>query len=235
MTVTLIQKQMKTFVRAFSVSVQRPTGFPRYFSDPTRLPSAYTGLSDAASSDSNAKNASPESDSKDNDSLLQKHVSDRMPEDRIWRDLSLLVAMGALAYIAIDNFINRLKLERANSEITAINLKSLQAQQASFANARKNRDLQMLEERKENARRDFRMSLHIALLRKQLEEAGISAVGIDKVLKEYEQNVKIDNSFRNVSGQNLWLLDDSRKYFFSCSRGSYRDSKAVSTDLLLTT
>lgn len=129
--------------------------------------------------------------------------------DRSLRELTLLVAMFTLGYIAVDNYVNRMKLEKLNSETTAINLKTLQVQQANFLQARKKKDLQMLQERKDNQKRNFKMALHVAFLRHQLIQLGHDPIAIDKVINEYEKSVKIDNSLKNVTGQSLWINDDS--------------------------
>ena len=125
------------------------------------------------------------------------------------RELTLLVAMFTLGYIAVDNYVNRMKLEKLNSETTAVNLKTLQVQQANFLQARKKKDLQMLQERKDNQKRNFKMALHVAFLRHQLIQLGHDPIAIDKVINEYEKSVKIDNSLKNVTGQSLWINDDS--------------------------
>lgn len=133
---------------------------------------------------------------------------------RSMKDFTSFLAMCALAYFAIDNYINRIKLEKLNIETTAINLKTLQAQQANFLNARKKRDLQILQERKDQDKRNFKMGLHIAFLRKQLVDLGVDPVDIETAVKEFEKNVRADNSIKNVSGQSLWLDDKSRMYSF---------------------
>jgi hypothetical protein len=128
------------------------------------------------------------------------------------KDFTSFLAMCALAYFAIDSYTNRIKLEKLNIETTAINLKTLQAQQANFLNARKKRDLQILQERKDQDKRNFKMGLHIAFLRKQLVDLGADPVDIETAIKEFEKSVRADNSIKNVSGQSLWLDDKSRTY-----------------------
>ena len=53
------------------------------------------------------------------------------------------------------------------------------------------------------------MSLHIAMLRKQLMDLGVSPIELDLAIKEFEKSVKLDNSIKNVTGQYLWLDDSS--------------------------
>lgn len=67
----------------------------------------------------------------------------------------------------------------------------------------------MLQERREVAKRDFKMGLHIAMLRKQLLDAGMKPVDLEEAVKEFENSVKADNSIKNVTGQYLWLDDKS--------------------------
>lgn len=128
------------------------------------------------------------------------------------REITGLLAMFALAYLAIDNYSERVKIEKLHHDTTAINLKALQVQQLNYAQERKKRDLVMLQERREVAKRDFKMGLHIAMLRKQLLDAGMKPVELDAAIKEFENSVKADNSLKNVSGQYLWLDDKSGMY-----------------------
>lgn len=105
-----------------------------------------------------------------------------------------------------------MQLDKQINEMKTVNLKNLQIQQANFINARNKRDLQILQERRDHNKRNFKMSLHIALLRQQLIQNGIDPVEINSAIKEFEQNVKADNSIKNVSGQALWLDDNNRMY-----------------------
>lgn len=125
------------------------------------------------------------------------------------REITSLLAMFALAYLAIDNYTERVKIEKLHHDTTAINLKALQVQQINYAQERKKRDLAMLQERREVAKRDFKMGLHIAMLRKQLLDAGMKPVDLEEAVKEFENSVKADNSIKNVTGQYLWLDDKS--------------------------
>ncbi|KAI5964899.1 uncharacterized protein KGF55_001970 [Candida pseudojiufengensis] len=125
------------------------------------------------------------------------------------REITALLAMFALAYIAIDNYTERIKIEKLHTETNAINLKALQVQQLNYQKERKRKDLALLQERKEIAKRNFKMGLHIAMLRKQLLDSGVKPVELDEAVKEFESNVKADNSMKNISGQYLWLDDSS--------------------------
>ncbi|CAH6723685.1 hypothetical protein CLIB1444_18S01090 [[Candida] jaroonii] len=129
--------------------------------------------------------------------------------ERPLRELTSLIAMFALGYIAIDNYINRIKVEKLNKETTSIHLKALQIQQAKINDFKKKIDQAMILERRNVEKRSFKMSLHIALLRKQLEDNGIDPIKIDSAIKEFEKNVRLENSVRNSTGQSLWLDENS--------------------------
>lgn len=181
---------------------------PSHFSDPSRIPQTYTDpQSQPQTQTQTHAPAYP-------DQVPQTPSNGHANQERNGsiKELTSLLAMGVLAYIAVDNYTNRIKLEKLNTEATAINLKTLQIQQQNFMASRQKRDIQILQERKEHARRTFKMGLHIALLRKQLTEAGQTPYDIELAVKEFEKNVKADNSVKNVNGQALWLEDASRMY-----------------------
>lgn len=123
--------------------------------------------------------------------------------------LANAVATLALVYFAVDNYSHRIRLEKTAEELASINLKTLQLQEAQYVAARKKRDFQILQERKEMAKRSMRMGLHIALLRKQLEDHGVEPATIEEALKQFEQLVRVDNLIKNVLSQNLWIDDGS--------------------------
>ena len=163
----------------------------------TNIPSLSSSLpSSSSSSSSTSPSTSPSS--------LNSH-----PHENSIREITGLLAMFALAYIAIDNYTERMKLEKLHTETTAINLKALQVQQLNYQKERKKKDLQLLQERRELAKRNFKMALHIAMLRKQLLDAGMDPISLDASIAEFEKSVKADNSIKNVTGQYLWLDDSS--------------------------
>ena len=108
-------------------------------------------------------------------------------QDGSIKEITALIAMFALAYIAIDNYTERIRLEKLHNETSAINLKALQIQQLNHQREKKQKDLTLLQERREIAKRDFKMSLHIAMLRKQLMDLGVSPIELDLAIKEFEK------------------------------------------------
>lgn len=206
-------------ILSFRRHLGRKSNLPSYFSDPTVIPQEYDLLGSQVKNPSYESTTDTHRSSGSSSSVAQNqnmhsHGSSSSGDkhEGFFREITSLIAMCGLGYLAIDNYASRIKLEKLNNETTAINLKTLQIQQANFANALKKRDLQIIQERRDGARRNFKMGLHIALLRKQLIDAGITPVDIDKAIAEFETNVKADNSINNVSGQALWLDDSSRKY-----------------------
>lgn len=125
------------------------------------------------------------------------------------RELSVLLTMMVLSYLAIDNYWNRVKLEKLLNETTIINIKTLKLQQANYTTAQKRKNLLVIGERRENNKKFTKMGVHIALLRKQLIDLGHNPVDIDSALKEYEKTVKVNTSVNNVTDQILYIGDQS--------------------------
>lgn len=182
--------------RVFSRRYVRP---PTHFSNPNSLPSQF------GDPEPEAQHEFPGSQE------LKPDLAPNAPKDRLLKDLSTLLGMFALAYLALDNYSNRVKLEKLNQETTAINLKTLQLQQQNFVHARKQQDLKMLQERVDVSKRCFRMAMHIAMLRAQLVELGVKPVDINDVVAEFEKNVRINNSVQNLTGHAMWL-DEASEY-----------------------
>ncbi|KAI5957570.1 hypothetical protein KGF57_003264 [Candida theae] len=194
--------------------------FARYLSSGNRppshfnsgeIPQTYNNNNSNSSSSSTAHTYSPPTPMNTSPSQqpASSSSSSSSAHEGSIREITGLLAMFALAYLAIDNYSERVKIEKLHHDTTAINLKALQVQQLNHAQERKKRDLTMLQERREIAKRDFRMGLHIAMLRKQLIDVGMKPVELDQAIKEFENSVKADNSIKNVSGQYLWLDDKS--------------------------
>ncbi|SGZ49950.1 CIC11C00000003851 [Sungouiella intermedia] len=183
--------------RQFVRSVMVP---PSHFSNPANVPKQY-GI-DSQSSETNTESENG------NVSELGNYPPPPRSE-RPFRELLSLLAMVALTYLAVDNYTGRVKLEKLNTETTAINLKTLQLQQQNFLNSRKQQELKMLRERMDVSKRCYKMALHIALLRKQLTDLGVDPAEINTVLQEFEKNVRLNNSVQNLTGQAIWLDDNS--------------------------
>ncbi|KAL6452187.1 hypothetical protein SBY92_001444 [Candida maltosa Xu316] len=181
---------------------------PSHFSNPKEIPSTYTPKSEETYQ-------SPQHIPPDQQQQQAQHGTSKpippttKPQDSSLKEITALIAMFALAYIAIDNYTERIRLEKLHNETNAINLKALQIQQLNYQREKKQKNLQQLQERREINRRDFKMGLHIAMLRKQLIDLGYSPIELDAAIKEFEKNVKVDSSVKNLTGQYLWLDDNS--------------------------
>lgn len=124
-------------------------------------------------------------------------------------DAAMVIAVGTLCFLAIDNYRARCELQ-AQVEQDRIKLAETQEFLTRQTNAaRKKRELQILNERKTTKMREMKLALHVAMLRAQLQEHGIKPRSIDECVQEYARSVKMDNSISNVSGTALWINDDS--------------------------
>ncbi|KAH3676398.1 hypothetical protein WICMUC_002029 [Wickerhamomyces mucosus] len=185
---------------------------PKFFSEfyepststsASKTPSQLSPLtSTSSSSESNSKIASQKPQSSSNEE------SGSGPFLRI-KDLSTILSSVFLAYFAFDNYQRRLELEKKIQEANINYLKNLAIQQNTFNTARKKKDIQTLVERKKIQQREMKMVYHIALLRTQLLQSGVDPVKIDKVIEEFEKNVKMETSISNVSGMALWIVDEN--------------------------
>lgn len=123
------------------------------------------------------------------------------------KDLAFLVLSGTLCYIAYDSYTSKAALQKEYLQYTKEQQKAMGLAQILFNNLRKKRELQIFNEKAVVQKREMKMALHIGLLRKQLQEAGIEPVAISKAIEEFEKNVKMDMSSVNISGMRLWLED----------------------------
>lgn len=124
------------------------------------------------------------------------------------KDFALLLSSAVMGYLTVDNYLSRIKVEKLSQETAAINMKTLQLQQQSFAAAVKTQEMRIYNERMVMTRRCFKMGLHVAMLRKQLEELGTTPATIDELTAEFEKSVKRSNT---GPGSYLWL-DENSKY-----------------------
>lgn len=117
--------------------------------------------------------------------------------------------MCTLAYFAVDNYIGRIKLENQARESAALHLKLLKLQQEAYTAQIRQANLTFVEELRKQAVRNFRMALHIAMLRRQLTEKSCELVSIEDAKAEYEKTVRSSRQPLNVTGDALWMEDGS--------------------------
>lgn len=186
---------------------------PSYFANPQKPPKTYKESAGEYSAlplpqlTLSSQNGNANQDSQQNDH--QPPLISPTPAERPLRELTTLLAMFTLAYLAVDNYSSRAKLEKVSKETTALNLKALQLQQQNFLAARRQQDLRLLKERADASKKSYRMALHIAMLRQQLEEQQLEPVSVDAALQEFEKHVKIQNLALNLTGQAIWVVDSS--------------------------
>lgn len=124
-------------------------------------------------------------------------------------EFAMIISVATLCFFAIDNYRVRTDLQD-KLETEQIKMKEAQEFLTRQMNAaRKKRELQILNERKMVKMREMKLSLHVAMLRKQLQDHGIPPKSIEECVNEYENSVKMENSISNVSGTMLWVADDS--------------------------
>lgn len=128
-------------------------------------------------------------------------------------EFAMVISVVTLCFFAVDNYRIRAQL---TGELQSHQLKSRE-QQEFFARqvsaARKKRELQVLNERKLHQVREMKLSLHVAMLRRQLQDAGNEPISVQDVLQEYHNTVKMENSISNVSGTSLWLQSPELKAY----------------------
>lgn len=185
---------------------------PSYFSNPARVPTPFNG--DAPNELTRFQAPKPETPPTENPTTAVQDFQLRSQEqsnaERPIKDLTGLIAMLALSYLAFDNYVSRVKLEKIARETTAINIKTLQQQQQDFVQSRQRQLLAALKDRKDSSRRQFKMAVHIALLRQQLEDAGIAPVEIDEALSQFDKNVRMSSSLQGGGDFSIWLDDASQ-------------------------
>lgn len=124
-------------------------------------------------------------------------------------EFAMIISVATLCFFAIDNYRVRTDLQ---DKLESEQIKMKEAQEfltRQMNAARKKRELQILNERKMVKMREMKLSLHVAMLRKQLQDHGIQPKSIEECVNEYENSVKMENSISNVSGTMLWVADDS--------------------------
>ncbi|SCU81134.1 LAME_0B05776g1_1 [Lachancea meyersii CBS 8951] len=136
-------------------------------------------------------------------------VTMREPARKPLLGLATVISVLALSLLALDSYRVRLSLE-AKLEQEAEQFKQTQDLiTREFKANRKKRELQVLNERRRVQMREMKVALHVALLRKQLVDAGITPATIQRALEEFDKNAKMENSIENVSGTRLWVTENS--------------------------
>ncbi|GAV52963.1 hypothetical protein ZYGR_0AI02450 [Zygosaccharomyces rouxii] len=128
-------------------------------------------------------------------------------------EFAMVISVVTLCFFAVDNYRVRTSLtqELQSQQLKAREQQEFFARQVSAA--RKKRELQVLNERKLHQVREMKLALHIAMLRRQLQDADKKPVSVQDVLQEYHNSVKMENSISDVSGTFLWLQSSELNAF----------------------
>lgn len=89
------------------------------------------------------------------------------------RDLSVVLSIITLTFFAIENYRKRTLLEQRAEQNNITHMKRLATIQNTFNAQRKKKEIMVLNERKTTQKREMKMVYHIAMLRKQLIDAGL--------------------------------------------------------------
>lgn len=188
---------------------------PSHFSDPLAIPQPF-GESGPTSTQQNAnQNKQEQQYANQNTQRLNNDIPP--PNLRSMKDFALVFGSLTMAYLALDNYKSRVKIEKMSQETAAINVKTLQLQQQTFTGAIKKQELRIHNERMVISKRCFKMALHIAMLRKQLQALGVDPTTIDQLTEEFEKSVKMS---KLGPGGYLWL-DEASEY--KADLPDYRD------------
>ncbi|AMD21431.1 HER152Wp [Eremothecium sinecaudum] len=128
---------------------------------------------------------------------------------RQYFEVALVIAVTCLTYFAVDNYIARIDAQEKSEKLIMESQRMQDLLTRQLSAARKKRELQILNERKNNQIRQMKLQLHIAMLRKQLLDNNVQPIRIQEVVHDYERYVRMENSISNVSGTSLWVTDDS--------------------------
>lgn len=181
---------------------------PSHFGNPLSIPKPYGGLDPTISQLQGSQTSQGSQGT--NDDIPP-------PNLRSMKDFALVFATITMAYLSVDNYKSRVKIEKVSHETAAINMKTLQLQQQSFTGAIKKQELRIHNERVVMSKRCFKMALHIAMLRKQLEDLGADPTTIDQLTTEFENSVKMSNT---GPGSFMWLDENS---VYKSDLPDYRD------------
>lgn len=200
---------------------------PSYFSDPDNAPAPFVPPA-GQNTASNVKSPDLERLAEKERELDELRESMRASSAKPLFDFTSIAFTMLLGYFAYDNYKGRLKLEKVVKDTNALSAKALQQQLREFAEARQRHLVAMMKLTRAQNRVMLKMSIHIAMLRKQLEEAGLEPAQIDKVVEEFQSSVRV----LMVNGnETLWLDDASPYKQYLPSVRDYVAKPKVDTDL----
>ncbi|GMG53207.1 unnamed protein product [Ambrosiozyma monospora] len=140
------------------------------------------------------------SSSRNNHESTGAQLSKMIKEGGIGLLLATLATMIVVVYIEQDDKIQQLEKQSAM-------LKKRQKEMLiQVQSTKKNVMSQVTEANKSNILTQGRMQMHIALLKKQLEDQGMDPVEVSTALDMFEDEIKMENSKQGI---NLWIPSGS--------------------------
>ncbi|ODQ83025.1 hypothetical protein BABINDRAFT_79764 [Babjeviella inositovora NRRL Y-12698] len=120
---------------------------------------------------------------------------------------TLVFFVAALSGLYIEYERQSKEFERRLTDQQTTYQKNLIQNFNKYQQHKKQRDMLFMKKDKEHMKLEMKLSIHVGLLRKQLQEAGIDPVSIEKAIEQYERDVKIGSTLTN--GSLLWVDDAS--------------------------
>lgn len=125
-------------------------------------------------------------------------------------DLALAITIGTLSFLTLDSSYKRNKLQEELESIKVRHRHSNDTLSKHFNNVKRQRDLQLASERKSIQMRNMKLSLHIAMLKKQLVDNNIEPKTVRDCNQEYSDSVRTESSSANITPTRFWIHNDSQ-------------------------
>ncbi|KAK9473551.1 uncharacterized protein V1510DRAFT_414346 [Dipodascopsis tothii] len=123
--------------------------------------------------------------------------------------------MLTTALISVSVMLGSAQTAQRESEEKAQQLAAMLSQNATthqmkFTQFRQQHDSALQRERREREKIDMAVLVHVAMLRKQLVEAGIEPAGVDEAATEFQRAVRMDSSAASSGlGSSYYVATDS--------------------------
>lgn len=122
------------------------------------------------------------------------------------RELVTLLLLVAVALLLLFEYERQLReFEHRLLEQQALYNRKLVKNFNDYHVARKQRDALFVAKEREHMKLEMKLSVHVGLLRRQLQELGVEPVLIEQAMQVFEKDVRIGNTLSN--GLLLWVED----------------------------
>lgn len=90
-----------------------------------------------------------------------------------FKDVVLSLSLLSLSLVLFNMYQSLSEAQQTNEKLKMATIKSINGMKVNLNNYKRKQELQILQERKKLAQREWKMSLHIAMLRQQLVQKGL--------------------------------------------------------------